>query len=111
MTVNLNSLYRRYNKRYFGSRLPQKMLIVMFEGKQCRPRDLGLYVPEGGRVYAGKERFNGPLIMLRTDMFECQVKLTLFHEMCHVDGACDHGPRWQGKMRRLAQSGAFDKLW
>jgi hypothetical protein len=89
------------------------MLIIMFEGKRCRPSDLGLFVPEGGHLLIGRRRVKkeGPLIMLRTDMYECQVKATLLHEMNHADTNCDHGSRWLKGMRRLAREGAFDKLW
>lgn len=41
-------------------------------------------------------------------------KLSLVHEMAHAateSELTEHGPRWLALMRRLARTGALDKLW
>lgn len=86
----------------------------MFEGKECQSSRLGIYVTESCyiKIKGEKKRIYGPLIMIRTDQKDCWVKLTLLHEMNHVDTEdLSHGRRFQKGMLRLARTGAFNSLW
>jgi SprT-like family len=109
---NLLRLYRRFNKKYFKSKLP--LVHISF----CQIPMQGKYTVYG---LASTKYFlsgKGPVeIILDTRLDEVDLIFTLLHEMVHVyldlfvSTNLNHGPRFQKEMRRLAKLHAFDGLW
>jgi len=103
MSLDLESLYAEYNKKYFGGQLPK---IPVRWGK----------VDEGHAA----EFLHHPLeIVVHPTIKRCGLdkysKILLLHEMAHVKlrdrKIKDHGRVWVNEMKRLARIGAFDELW
>lgn len=104
---HLDPWYRGFNEKYFGSELPQTVVIShnLYDGRFQALTEYanGYYHIEFNPKYnqAG-----------RTELF------TLLHEMCHIrqlssneNDFDDHGPKWQSCMHELANKGAFEDLW
>lgn len=115
--LNLESLFRRYNRRYFSGRIA-KTRVIAIDGKERPRNEQGLYVAAGGYVLEVKpgrrrsRRVYGPLILVRVGgQYDNAVKMTLLHEMCHAVTDGNHGRAFQREMLRLARAGAFNKLW
>ena len=105
----LEALYRRLNRRYFGGRLPKGVVIG--------------YRRKSGRFFA-KSNIDGPWIWIANKLrtWARQPEWLLLHEMAHfsVDlagvKAKDrtpgmHSRAWDAEMLRLANLGAFRRLW
>jgi hypothetical protein len=107
---SLKRLYNQYNKKFFGNKLPNitvgfaspgELLKQGLGKKTCavtlfdKHQPIAIYV----KRYKRKE---WPYI-----------KSDLLHEMAHValPFRVNHGPRFQAEMLRLAQAGAFKKIW
>jgi predicted SprT family Zn-dependent metalloprotease len=102
----LEQLYAEYNQKYFGGLLP--MMPVRWSKKCSRAHGAEFLDYQNGTY---EILFNPCLQSL-----DKYTKLTLLHEMCHVQNRLKkqrdlHGPLWQRDMRRLARIGAFDELW
>lgn len=103
MPVDLESLYAEYNSKYFGGELPK---IPVRWGK----------VEEG---HAAEFWPSTMEIVIHPTIRRCGLdkytKILLLHEMAHVKlrdrRIKDHGRIWTNEMSRLANIGAFDKLW
>ena len=89
---DLHSLYQQINLEYFGGRLPDADV-------------------EWGNLDSdyGEIRFNGPSITIILDpeenASESEVRMTLEHEMCHVQVFPDqtHGTEWRNCMERFGK--------
>jgi len=117
MAATLESAYKAYNKMYFGGRLPN----IEVRWSKHLPRSCYgdfTWLPPlriGGKVY----RFGLVQLALWTKQHEEIWRMNLLHEMVHVklrrrslNSLPDyHSERWYKEMRRLAERGAFDKLW
>lgn len=102
--VELARLYRRYNKKYFGNKLPA--IRVVFASILRPYGQLGVtHYEERKPVYIHIDK------LLRK--WNCTAKLTLLHEMNHVSlpFRVEHGPVFERGMRRLARLKAFTGLW
>jgi len=97
----LERSYRYYNKKYFGSLLPN-------------PPEVDLH---WGDIHGSGYQVEDEIVIARKDRRRSNVwKLTLLHEMVHLSLAkyrtrSDHGKEFQTEMLRLAASGAFRNLW
>ena len=105
----LKRMYNRYNKQYFGGRLPKKVIIGFRRRSgelmaQCHLELRWIWIASNLRPWAKV------------------VEHALLHEMSHFstdlagakakegDGGM-HGEKWQAEMLRLAGLGAFRELW
>lgn len=100
--VQLKRWYRRYNRLYFGGKLPR--LTVRFE--KMHLDFLGLSTSIGGKwvlIELSKEIKKWPRL----------ARQILLHEMVHVSlpQTVMHGPRFEKQMLRLAKASAFKGLW
>jgi SprT-like family len=106
---HLQRLYRRYNRKYFGGRLPTIYIQFLAPG-QFKKNGLGratcaVTCFEDGSpvaIYISANR-------LKTWRY---IKADLLHEMCHVaHPKAQHGPAFENEMKRLAAAGAFKGVW
>lgn len=99
--ADLKWWYRRYNRRFWGGRLPAADIRFARIDSSC----LGQCI-----VFDGI-----PEIRIATGIRKWTkvCKTTLLHEMVHValPRRVEHGPRFEREMRRLASAGAFEGLW
>lgn len=103
----LKRLFNGINRKYFKDMLPDADV----KWEKCSP---GLM----GECFTTLEP---PLIRINPDLkdWPCMAKLVLFHEVAHLavhkaySGKYKgpHGPEFQAVMLRLAQDGAFKRLW
>ena len=98
-----SDIYDHYNKKYFKHQLP--VVRVGFY-TDCE-RECGATV----RLYGAK---HSSYIYLnnRLKTFDCYLRSTLLHEMCHVKLANrgGHGPKFKKELKRLMRLGAFDDI-
>jgi SprT-like family len=83
----LQELFHRYNRRYFGGKLPSYRIEVSdrWAGGRCEFRSRTIYLHPPDSTTRG----------------------VLLHEMCHAAvGRAGHGPRFLAKLRRLKLAGA-----
>jgi hypothetical protein len=97
--------YARFNKTYFGNKLPKDM-VVRFAKLDIN--NVGLAV-----TYC---KFERPLyidISRPLAVHSMLADMTLLHEMVHVENPkwCGHGPKFQKRMLQLAKKGAFRDCW
>lgn len=99
--ADLRWTYRKYNRRYFGGRLPAVDIRFADIDDGC----LGICI-----VFAGTHEIR---IARPIRSWGKVVKCTVLHEMCHValPKRVEHGPRFEREMQRLAAAGAFKGLW
>ena len=102
----LKRWYTKYNRKYFGNKLPKDTIVFW-----CK------------RVFRYDDAIGAADVfdaLPHTIYIACELKkihkvalIVLLHEMCHiaVGGDPDHGRRWQLKMKSLASRGAFESLW
>jgi predicted SprT family Zn-dependent metalloprotease len=102
MLTVLERTYRRYNRKYFGNRLPKHTDMLL----------------RWGNIAGMGYQMGDEIVINRKDRSRDSVwKLTLLHEMCHLalpnakptDGF--HGRDFQKEMLRLAKAGALKGLW
>ena len=125
----LADLYQFMNEEYFHSKLPRNIKVVWTK----MHRDIlgKLTYNQKGKpqcIHINKA-MRSPIAKGQT----CVVKMTLLHEMAHISAQIsgnapdplspylsqdehgqdeeDHTEVWQSIMRRLANAGAFDRLW
>jgi hypothetical protein len=103
--VDLRYAYLTFNRKYFSNKLP-KELPIKFSKRLIRQGKLGntatlcdfpLWIEISPLI-----RFSGVL-----------VRMTLLHEMCHVENPhpTGHGKWFNKRMLRLAKDGAFNGYW
>jgi hypothetical protein len=109
---DLLAQFNIYNRKYFGGKL---------EVARIRFADIGdlLGRTQRFRTVAGRrsasDRF-GIQISRSTQNARRIWRMTLFHEMTHVEQRCQWscdrgGKRFNNRMRELAAAGAFDGIW
>ena len=95
----LKRAYREYNKKFFGNILPNPPEVKL---RWAAISEMGYQVED-------------EIVLNRRDRSRNSVwRFTLLHEMVHLSlppNLADHGRRFQQEMLRLAQIGAFAKLW
>jgi hypothetical protein len=103
-TLDPNKLYIEYNRLYFGNKLPNVPVIWSRKHtKDCR--GLCVYSPQ--------------LVIYLNPKFKDWERIwamVLLHEQVHVEQrhdlrATDHGRKFQARMKKLVQQGAFQDLW
>ena len=116
--TELEEVFRTYNHRYFGGRLPNCEVVWSSPKKKF----LGHFVPVEHYI----QKSDGTEQTVRiTYLIEISRRLkfsnklwgaTLLHEMVHLklrgkEGKSDHGHKFQREMKRLVKLGAFNGLW
>jgi hypothetical protein len=96
--------YTVFNNQYFKNKLPPSLPIKFHRLKN----QLGvtLFIDDHPLCINLDSR-------LKTGDFSRTI-MTLLHEMCHVAiyrGHKEHGPKFQSRMLKLAQQGAFADWW
>ena len=97
--------YAEFNRKYFRNRLPHDMVVRFAADEGC------------GTTYF---QYGRPLYIIlnkRLAWHNMLADMTLLHEMVHVEldkfrascGRCGH--RFNRRMKKLAQTGAFNGLW
>jgi Zn-dependent peptidase ImmA (M78 family) len=112
----LQRLFGQYNWRYFGSRLSKSILIIQ---KELPKRRYGRVMHNMRIRRANSSKWTNVdiLILINTAHRRNEQRLTLLHEMVHVDldmkghSRVQHGKLFQKEMLRLAKAGALSKLW
>ena len=96
MNLQLKKLFDKYNKKYFKNKL--KISDIRF-GKS-----LGL-----GQTDYNKQ-FPSITIIPQLKKSNRILKIVLLHEMIHVLGIDNHGPKFIRRVHRLVRQGAYDDL-
>jgi hypothetical protein len=90
--LDLQSMFDRFNQRYWCGRLPRYRVIQSdrFGGRgMCRRRQKTIHIADG--------------------LCRKEAEITLLHEMCHAATRGGHGNAWLAEMLRLAKMGAPTK--
>ena len=110
MAKVLDKLFKEFNKKYFGGRLPKYRVIYVkgfpssTQSGECDPKTYIIKISRELRQFA------------------CEPKMVLLHEMVHaklLDGKDlfkeamrgFHGKAFQKEMLRLVKRGAFKGIW
>lgn len=105
----LKKLYREYNRKYFGNRLPD--VFIDF----TTPRDLAKNgLGKATCAVTFLKGYSRPAIFISRNPLKTwrYVKSDLLHEMCHVARPrADHGQAFEEEMLRIAKMGAFKNIW
>jgi hypothetical protein len=94
----LSYQYHRYNRLYFGGRLPPVRISIE---KSDEPGTLGGYDPDTRTI----------ILSIPGQVSEREVLTTLIHEMVHVavpDPEDRHGAPFRAELQRLAEAGSED---
>lgn len=96
----LRRWFLKYNDLYFENRLPSCTKITWRPVEGCWAQAFGGEAPEI-HIHPMCGVSNG------------WTKLTLLHEMAHLDlyPSINHGASFENRMKELAQAGAFKGLW
>jgi predicted SprT family Zn-dependent metalloprotease len=99
--IELQEMYKNNNKKYFSSKLPNKVIIRY----------------GGSDEYTGFTSYENGVFIIeinpKHNLTPNQTELTLIHEMCHVSSYPefdDHGRKFMAELHRLMNAGVFDKL-
>jgi hypothetical protein len=100
-------IFRKFNKQYFQSRLPEP--LIYYAHLEESDRDLCF-----GKVSQDEE--GAFLIRIDPQWNSCRAitQWAVLHEMAHVDlwnETITHGAKFQRKMLNLAIAGAFRTIW
>jgi predicted SprT family Zn-dependent metalloprotease len=107
------ALYKFWNCRYFGSRLPDIPVVWSTSGRSARAKKhiMGStwFDHETGRP---KKITLNPKFKIHNSLWQS----TLLHEMVHVQqwripAGQEHGNKFNRRMKQLAAKGAFRYLW
>lgn len=103
----LRFAYATFNKKYFSNKLPKDM-PVFFSSQLIRKKKLG-------RTAVHAHTFRPQWIEITTNIrFSGHlIRMTLLHEMCHVENPrpTGHGKWHDDRMMKLAKAGAFNGYW
>jgi hypothetical protein len=106
----LKRLYRQYNKKYFGNKLPKGTTVTFANPAHFVKTGLGKKTCAITFFLHEKP----PVIVIKRfkQKHWSYIKLDLLHEMAHVKLPINvnHGPRFKAEMARLEKAGAFRKL-
>jgi SprT-like family protein len=105
----LKKLYREYNRRYFGGRLPDALVAFVTPAEMKRS---GLGKATCAVTCLNKKR--PPAIYISRNKFKTwgYIRADLLHEMCHVSKPrANHGKVFQDEMLRIAKLGAMNDVW
>jgi len=114
---NLNwlyDLYRKYNKKYFGGKLPNEVLIqIVAAGTKGYSIDCNLNkatFEEGCTTIFSNEA--PPVVELHEYMlsYPPYAKGVLLHEQIHVSGITGHGKEFNAECDRIGKLGATREL-
>jgi hypothetical protein len=100
--TRLQRAYAKYNRIYFGNRLPRHLSVRFERGIS----EMGYFRHRGPK----------PICIRINDClrgWESARDITLLHEMCHLataDEKADHGPRWKRERRRLYRLSVFEPM-
>lgn len=101
----LKKLYRQYNKKYFGNKLPD-IWVDFGDARTWRQARLSKNTCAATFIDNGK-----PIgILIRYYKFKgsAYTKADLLHELCHVaHPRAGHGKVFQDEIKRLVDEGAF----
>jgi hypothetical protein len=108
----LKRIYREYNRKYFGGRLPNVDINFISPGqmKKC----FGLARATCAVTCFKKGTITPVAIYISKNKYKIwrYVRADLLHELVHVDRPrADHGPVFENEMKRLAAAGAFKGIW
>ena len=102
----LAKLYRQYNNRYWGGRLPE---VLIYYCHLSAASDSACF---------GQVTHDGTIFHVAIDpqfaTVRCLTHWAVLHEMTHValwDKTITHGKPFQDRMLHLAIAGAFKRIW
>ena len=103
-------MYRQFNTQYFGGRLPDYKILVVYdvwywETERCGypPCDPSVPDADGFIDFSGRQIF----IRFLAHQTTCPaMEEVLLHEMAHAATDGEHGDNWQAEMARLKDLGA-----
>lgn len=105
----LKKLYRQYNRKYFGNKLPLDIFVVFGNARTWRSARISKNSAAVTFIKGGKPL--GIVIRYYKHKGRPYIKCDLLHEMIHVaHPRASHGPIFKQEVRRLAALGALDKL-
>lgn len=98
----LRNWYRNFNRLWFAEGLPEDVDVLYAPVEGC-----------SGRTFP--EDHDAFVIRINPQFSVCErmTRLTLLHEMVHVElwPYATHGPRFEARMQELAAAGAMRGLW
>ena len=101
----LHRKYRRFNRSYFGNKLPKTLIteFVNFKNGGTMGRTLGTKHLRPKEIQISNEFKNCPAVIIPT----------LLHEMVHAENPKrrGHGEWFDVRMLKLAIDGAFNGIW
>ena len=108
----LRKLYREYNRKYFGNKLPKIHLDFVTPAQMKKFFGVGRACCA---ITCFKKGTTTPVaIYISQNRYKSwrYVKGDLLHELCHcARPRADHGPAFEEEMRRIAAMGAFKDIW
>lgn len=104
----LNSLYQRWNQRFFGGRLPD-VNVVLEVNPSAYPSSQDSLMMWSGT--GGVAKLEDKEISIALDLSDRDKRRVLLHEMVHFAAPGDgHGPQFQRQIRRLRRLGFKFKI-
>lgn len=105
----LKKLYRQYNRKYFGNKLPNDIFVVLGQSYEWRVARVSKNTSAVTFIKGGKPL--GIMVRWYKNKGRSYIKTDLLHEMIHVaHPRAGHGPVFKREVRRLAALGALDNL-
>lgn len=100
--------YTRFNKKYFGGKLPDTIPIVLTD--MSKTDDVGMCTTFHGQ---GLSPLHTIYLDKNLQEYDTVLKLSLLHELCHVKlyPYGGHGEEFDAEMVKLAFKNAFHDLW
>lgn len=109
----LQRWYEKYNKLYFGSKLPKACVVGW--NNELDPGDAAAV--HGVHFTMAEDGVDWDVVGIHLDAAKHagakDARMSLLHEMAHLSlyPYRFHGKKFDMEMRRLAMLGAFDGLW
>ncbi len=105
----LKKLFREYNRRFFGGKLPD-CIVCFATPRSFEKNGLG----KATCAVTFMKGYDRPAIFISANKLKGwrYIKSDLLHEMTHVSKPrAEHGKVFQDEMKRLANAGAFELIW